>query len=183
MNVAILSSIGESHKNSDTTAPTPSSPVKSTSPSQEPAKVSVPEASSDVSKDFWDRAYCFLKEDDEKKKLLTAYEEILVTQLKVTLTEVAGVGIGCKHALVSEFIYREQEAKGQAAKRAANGQKKLDVRTSMAEIVNAVVVVKGYGDRIATVEPHVGMAWAGISALLPVSHCLRESITMWAWYM
>ena len=119
-----------------------------------------------------------MREDEKKKELLKAYEEVLVSELKVPMDEISGVGIGPKHALVTDFVKRERELSDKAA-----DQGRINARATMANVANAVFVVKGYGDRVATVDPHVGMAWAGVSALLPVSNSFRTAATQCVSYV
>ena len=121
--------------------------------------------------DLWDRAYESLREDKDSRKLMDAYEMILLSDLKDghSFPAVAeGMGTSTREKYMSALVEKKVKAVEDARWKFQLGERTVEMRTQVDRIVKAVLFAKDFVSSAVSAEPHTALAWAGVCMLLPL---------------
>ena len=132
----------------------------------------------DKTKNLWDQAFQLLWEDINKRQRLDRYEEIVLSELEVgheSLRGTARLNDQDREDQLAALVSKKLQIIDDARLRIHRGGKAVEVAPQIDRLVKAVLFAKDFISSAAGSEPHVALAWAGISVLLPVCRfCLIE---------
>lgn len=121
--------------------------------------------------DLWDRAYELLREDENSKQVIQAYEKILLSELEEgndSPTISAGLGTSRREGQMSALVQKKLKAVDDAQWKFFPGDKTVEVKAQLDRIVKAVLFAKDFVSSAVGTEPHAALAWAGVCMLLPL---------------
>ena len=125
-------------------------------------------SSSQATLDIWDKAYKLLREDQEKAKLVKEYEKYLHKEFNISIEDISkGVNLGQDGVL--ETVQAQHANLSNKACTLTLGTKVFDITNMFETIGKPVMFIKETMDLVGSVEPHVGIALAGLCIFLPVS--------------
>lgn len=121
--------------------------------------------------DLWDRAYESLREEKESRKIIDAYEKILLSELKddhsfPVVTE--GTGLSKRGRDMSALVQKKVKAMEDARWKFQLGDLTVEMKTQVDRIVKAILFAKDLVSPAVSAEPHAALAWAGVCMLLPL---------------
>lgn len=121
--------------------------------------------------DLWDRAYESLCEDKDSRKLMDAYEKILLSDLNddhsfPAVTE--GTGSSKRERAMSALVEKKVKAVEDARWKFQLGERTVEMKTQVDRIVKAILFAKDFVSSAVSVEPHAALAWAGVCMVLPL---------------
>ncbi len=123
------------------------------------------------SHDLWDRAYESLREDKDGRKLMDAYEKILLSDLNDdhSFPAVAeGTGTSKRERDMSALVEKKVKAVDDARWKFQLGERTVEMKTQVDRIIKAILFAKDFVSSAASAEPHAALAWAGVCMLLPL---------------
>ena len=121
--------------------------------------------------DLWDRAYEVLREDKDSRKLMDAYEKILLSELKDDRSFLAvaeDTGTSTREIYMSALVEKKVKAVEDARWKFQLGERTIELKTQIDRIVKAVLFAKDFVSSAVSAEPHAALAWAGVCMLLPL---------------
>ena len=121
--------------------------------------------------DLWDRAYESLREGKDSRKLMDAYEKILLSDFKDdhSFPAVAeGTGTSKRQRAMSALVERKVKAVEDARWKFQLGERTVEMKTQVDRIVKAILFAKDFVSSAVSAEPHAALAWAGVCMLLPL---------------
>lgn len=125
--------------------------------------------SSNEPKDLWDRAYKLLSDDKDSKKLLDAYEKILLSELKArgaSMVSLSTLNASEREEQLAAVVNQKVEAMEKDRWNLHLGSKTIEIKD---RIIKAALFGKAFVSAAASADPHATLAWAGVCVLLPVS--------------
>ena len=134
-------------------------------------KALVQHEAEDQPHDLWDRAYEVLREDKESRKLMDAYEKILLSELKDdhSFPAVAeGTGTSMRRRNMLALVRKKVKAVDDARWKFQLGERTVELKTQVDRIVKAILFAKDFVSSAVSAEPHAALAWAGVCMLLPL---------------
>ena len=136
-----------------------------------PAKLLTQHEAEDHPHDLWDRAYESLREDKDSRKLMDAYEKILLSDLNDdhSFPAVAeGTGTSKRERDMSALVEKKVKAVEDARWNFQLGERTVEIKTQVDRIVKAILFAKDFVSSAVSAEPHAALAWAGVCMLLPL---------------
>ena len=127
----------------------------------------------DKTKNLWDQAFQILREDPKKRKRLNNYEEIVLSELEVGHGSIGGtshLNDQNREDQLATLVSKKLQVIDDARLKFHRGEKTVEVAAQIDRLIKAVLFAKDFISSAAGSEPHVALAWAGISVLLPVCH-------------
>ena len=121
--------------------------------------------------DLWDRAYEILREDKDSRKLMDAYEKILLSELKDdhSFPAVAeDTGTSTREIYMSALVEKKVKAVEDARWKFQLGERTIELKIQIDRIVKAILFAKDFVSSAVSAEPHAALAWAGVCMLLPL---------------
>ena len=121
--------------------------------------------------DLWDRAYESLREGKDSRKLMDAYEKILLSDFKDdhSFPAVAeGTGTSKRERAMSALVERKVKTVEDARWKFQLGERTVEMKTHVDRIVKAILFAKDFVSSAVSAEPHAALAWAGVCMLLPL---------------
>ena len=121
--------------------------------------------------DLWDRAYESLMEDKVSRKLMDAYEKILLSELKDDPSVPAaadGKEISTRGRNMLALVRKKVKAVDDARWKFQLGERSVELKTQVDRIVKAILFAKDFISPAVSAEPHAALAWAGVCMLLPL---------------
>ena len=124
----------------------------------------------DQPNDLWDRAHKLLREDKSKRKLLVAYEKILLSELNESALLATFVDWGGRDRQnqVSTLISKKLKVLDDSQWRFRLGEQTVEVKAQVEKVVKTVIWAQGFVSSAVSADPHAALAWAGVSLLLPL---------------
>ena len=121
---------------------------------------------------LWQLAFEKAQATEKNKKLFEAYEEIL-------RQEIANCNASAKTLeALNQKERNEQLARLVTVKLEEYSKKRGQVNDILDVVAKTVLSAKDFIDAAADLSPHVALAWAGISILLPVSISFMVSVLL-----
>ena len=136
-----------------------------------PTKTLIQHQAEGCPRDLWDRAYESLREDKDSRKLLDAYEKILLSDLNDdhSFPAVAGGAETSKRkSAMSALVEKKVKAVEDARWKFQLGERAVEMKTQVDRIVKAILFAKDFVSSAVSAEPHAALAWAGVCMLLPL---------------
>ena len=121
--------------------------------------------------DLWDRAYEVLCKDNDSRKLMNAYEKILLSELKNdhSFPAVAeDIGTSTRERYMLALVEKKVKVVEDARWNFQLGERTIEVKTQIDRIVKAILFAKDFVSSAVSTEPHAALAWAGVCMLLPL---------------
>ena len=121
--------------------------------------------------DLWDRAYESLREDEDGRKLMDAYEKILSSDLHDDRSFPAvaeGTGTSKRERAMSALVERKVKVVEDARWKFQLGERTVEMKIQVDRIVKAILFAKDFVSSAVSAEPHAALAWAGVCMLLPL---------------
>jgi hypothetical protein len=115
---------------------------------------------------FWDAALENLRQDEEKKSLIDAYQMVLLQESGI---EKGNLENDTLHGQMSALIDSKLRLIDEARWKFQVQGKTVVMRSAVDRIVKGVLFAQSFIAAAASADPHAGLAWAGVSLFLPAS--------------
>lgn len=125
--------------------------------------------------DLWDQAYLDLKNDSKTKRLIEAYEKIILGDAKkdgISASDLQAyydAELSSKREQMSRVLRRKsQEVEAAKLTIKLGPEKEVDVAEQFDRVINCVIWAKDFVATAVKSDPHASLAWAGVCLILPV---------------